>query len=240
MSKASGVGIDSEAARKIRDDGSEFKLPSAPREQLRQMSQEEWMNKYGDVIANERYFEAKDPNWPRNPNSWWNREVGRDGQAGAPPLWLQPSWHIPDLDCPVDGDRHTVPVDQRSGEDRPLWAERMGLKGNRIGAQSATIFGHRNEYLPALKSQARSMYERYQPLYQRVVSDELPDTSDPPDGRFWTSGVAQGVTTNPYEKRLSISGRRKPIVIGPRSISVVVDGEGHTLGNVVRDVSWLQ
>ena len=28
-------------------------------------------------------------------------------------------------------------------------------------------------------------------------------------------------------------------MVGPRSISVVVDGEGHTLGNVVRDVAWL-
>ena len=36
------------------------------------------------------------------------------------------------------------------------------------------------------------------------------------------------------------AGRRKPIVVGPHSISVVVDGEGHTLANVVRDTAWLQ
>ena len=83
------------------------------------------------------------------------------------------------------------------------------------------------------------MYERYQPAYQRVANEELPDTSDPPDGRFWKSGIAQGISTNPYEKRLAISGRRKPIVVGPRSISVVVDGEGHTLANAVRDVAWV-
>ena len=83
------------------------------------------------------------------------------------------------------------------------------------------------------------MYERYQPDYQRVTNEEIPDTSDPPDGRFWKAGVAQGMSTNPYEKRLAVSGRRKPIVMGPRSISVIVDGEGHTLGNVTRDVAWL-
>jgi len=82
-------------------------------------------------------------------------------------------------------------------------------------------------------------YERYQPSYQRIINDEIPDTADPPDGRFWKAGIAQGVPTNPYEKRLAISGRRKPIVSGPNSISVVVDGEGHTLANVVRDASWL-
>jgi hypothetical protein len=34
--------------------------------------------------------------------------------------------------------------------------------------------------------------------------------------------------------------RRKPIVVGPRSISVVVDGESHTLANTVRDFAWVQ
>ena len=52
------------------------------------------------------------------------------------------------------------------------------------------------------------------------------------------AGVAQGVSTNPYEKRMALSGHRKPIVIGPNGISVVVDGEGHTLANVLRDVAW--
>ena len=49
-------------------------------------------------------------------------------------------------------------------------------------------------------------YERYQPGYGRVVNDELPDVSDPADGRFWKAGVAQGLTTHPYEKRLVVSG----------------------------------
>lgn len=81
-------------------------------------------------------------------------------------------------------------------------------------------------------------YDRYQPSYQRLVNDEIPDTAAPPDGRFWKAGISQGVTTNPYEKSISLSGHRKPIVVGPRSISVVVDGEGHSLANVVRDVAW--
>ena len=83
-------------------------------------------------------------------------------------------------------------------------------------------------------------YERYQPSFQRVANEELPDVSDPADGRFWAAGVAQGLTTNPYEQRLVVSGRRKPIVLGPRSISVIVDGESHSLANAVRDVAWLQ
>lgn len=38
----------------------------------------------------------------------------------------------------------------------------------------------------------------------------LPST---PDGRYWKAGVAQGVSANPYEKRLVTSARRKPIVV---------------------------
>ena len=49
-------------------------------------------------------------------------------------------------------------------------------------------------------------YERYQPGYERIKNEEIPDMADPPDGRFWKAGVAQGVTTHPYEKRLAISG----------------------------------
>lgn len=265
------IGINPDKARKIQDDGSEFKLPSASRDELRSMSREEWMEKYGEVLASEQYFERKDPNWAQNKSSWWYQEVGR--AAEEPPLWMRNQvsstysqyfypnttflssltrlvqltlnihplvplqWHIPDLDCPAGGDRSTTPLDQRPA--KPLWAERMNLTGSKQGEQSATIYGHRQEYLPANKASARSMYERYQPAYQRIINEEIPDTSDPPDGRFWKSGVAQGVSTNPYEKRLAISGRRKPIVVGPRSISVVVDGEGHTLANVARDVAWL-
>ena len=72
-----------------------------------------------------------------------------------------------------------------------------------------------------------------------MLNDELPDAADPPDGRYWKAGVAQGVSANPYEKRLVTSARRKPIVVGPRSVAVVVDGESHTLGGAVTDVAWL-
>lgn len=49
-------------------------------------------------------------------------------------------------------------VDQRIAEGRtPLWAERMGLSGSRQGPQSATIYGHRSEYKPSQKTEARSM-----------------------------------------------------------------------------------
>lgn len=34
-----------------------------------------------------------------------------------------------------------------------------------------------------------------------------------PDGRYWKAGMAQGVSANPYEKRLVTSARRKPIVV---------------------------
>jgi hypothetical protein len=62
------------------------------------------------------------------------------------------------------------------------------------------------------------------------VDEEIPDTAAPPDGRFWAAGVAQGVTTNPYEKRMALSGHRKPIVIGPNSISVVRGRGGPHVG----------
>jgi DNA-directed RNA polymerase subunit L len=229
------VGVNPDAARKIQDDGSDFTLPKASRDELRTMSRDEWMSKYGAVLASEEHFERRDPNWAANPQSWWFAQVGRDGDA--PPLWMRPEFHLADLDCPPGRDRAAEPLDTRAS--KPLWAERMGLTGTRQGAQSSTIYGHRREYLPAHKAAARSMYERYQPDYQRVVAEEIPDTADPPDGRFWKAGVAQGVGTNPYESRLAISGRRKPITVGPRSIAVVVDGEGHSLGNAVRDVAWL-
>lgn len=52
--------------------------------------------------------------------------------------------------------------------------------------------------------------------------------------------MAQGVSANPYEKRLVTTARRKPIVLGPRSAAVIVDGESHTLAAAVTDVAWLQ
>ena len=64
-------------------------------------------------------------------------------------------WHLPELDFPAQGDRRTTTIDNDS--EKPLWAERMNLRGEVQGPQSATIFGHRQEYLPANKSRARSM-----------------------------------------------------------------------------------
>lgn len=52
--------------------------------------------------------------------------------------------------------------------------------------------------------------------------------------------MAQGVSANPYERRLVTSARRKPIVVGPRTAAVIVDGESHTLGAAIADVAWLQ
>jgi hypothetical protein len=64
-------------------------------------------------------------------------------------------WHLPELDYPAQGDRRTATIDNDT--EKPLWAERMNLRGEVQGPQSATIFGHRQEYLPANKSRARSM-----------------------------------------------------------------------------------
>lgn len=220
----------------IEDAGSHAAVPKVPRADMVGLTEEAWMSLYGDVVQSERRYLDRDPDWANTTSSWWYRMTGRDGTE--PPLWMRESWHMPELDFQRGADRHAATVDSRGEEEKPLWAERMNLSGERQGPSSATIFGHRREYLPASKSGARSMYDRYQPSYQRLVNDEIPDTAAPPDGRFWKSGVAQGVTTNPYERRMALSGHRKPIVIGPRSISVVVDGEGHTLANMVRDVAW--
>ncbi|KAI8105728.1 hypothetical protein M9434_000310 [Picochlorum sp. BPE23] len=223
-------------ADSIEDGGSHFVVPHISQKDMSTMTREEWMHQYGDVLSSETHYLKRDPDWDRNKKSWWYAMTGRDGEE--PPLWMQEEWHKAELDYRVGGDRHAAPVDAR--EEKPLWAERMNLDGEKQGPQSSTVFGHRQEYLPAHKSRARSMYDRYQPLYQRIVNDEIPDTAAPPDGRFWKAGVAQGVTTNPYERRMALSGHRKPIVIGPKSIQVVVDGEGHTLANMVRDVAWTQ
>ncbi|PRW56401.1 dna-directed rna polymerase i and iii 14 kda polypeptide [Chlorella sorokiniana] len=236
MSK--GPEIDAAAARKVADACSEFKLPKASEDELRSMSREQWMQQYGGVLQSEEWFDKKAPAWNYDPESWWFQETGRAG--GSQPLWMRQHWHMPELDCPPGRDPQAETVDQRRAEGHtPLWAERMNLSGGKQGPQSSTIYGYREEYKPSQKTDARSMYERYQPNYQRILNDELPDASDPPDGRYWKAGVAQGVSANPYEKRLVTSARRKPIVVGPRSIAVIVDGESHTLGGVVTDVAWL-
>ena len=81
------VGVDPDQARKLDDAGSEFKLPDASRDELRGMSREEWMRRFGDVLASEQHFEGLDPGWQSNPQSWWYREVGRAGEE--PPLWMR-------------------------------------------------------------------------------------------------------------------------------------------------------
>lgn len=220
----------------IEEGGSHHNVPKVPPTAVSGMTKKEWLREYGSTLSSERHFLERDPNWVQDKKSWWYRVTGRGGEE--PPLWMQEEWHIPELDFPAQGDRRATTIDVAQDSEKPLWAERMNLRGEVQGPQSATIFGHRQEYLPANKSRARSMYDRYQPSYQRLVNDEIPDTAAPPDGRFWKAGISQGVTTNPYEKSISLSGHRKPIVVGPRSISVVVDGEGHSLANVVRDVAW--
>ena len=217
----------------IEGDGAHFDVPK-PEAKPSSMTKEEWMATYGTVLQSELHYLARDPDWARNPASWWYQATGRVGES--PPLWMQDEWHMAELDYKDGGDRYTTTIDRRQPDN--LWTERMNLNEEAQGGPSSTIYGHRQEYQPAAKSVSRSMYDRYQPSYQRIVDDEIPDTAAPPDGRFWAAGVAQGVTTNPYEKRMALSGHRKPIVIGPNSISVVVDGEGHTLANVVADVAW--
>ncbi|PSC69710.1 DNA-directed RNA polymerase I and III 14 KDA polypeptide [Micractinium conductrix] len=236
MSK--GPEIDAAAARKVADNCSEFKLPKAPEGELKALSREEWMARYGGELQSEQWFDKKAPGWNYDKSSWWFKSVGRDGEA--PPLWMRQQWHMPELDCPQGWDPQADTLDERRAAGRtPLWAERMNLSGSKQGPQSATIYGHRAEYRPAQKTDARSMYERYQPAYERILNEELPDASDPPDGRYWKSGVAQGVSASPYEKRMVTSGRRKPVVVGQRSAAVVVDAESHSLGAAVTDVAWL-
>ncbi len=231
------VGADPDAARRINGAGSDFRVPGEPRAELAAMPPAAWAAAHGETLASERRLAAADPDWPSNPDSWWAREAGRAG--AAPPIWLRREWHLPELDSPAGGDRAAAPLDARPPAERPLWAARMGLAGPPLPPQSATVFGHRAEYLPAHQAAAPSMHERYQPAYARVVGGELPDAADPPDGRFWAAGVAQGPTTNPYARRFAVAARRKPITAGPRSIAVVVDGETHTLANAVRDAAWL-
>lgn len=227
------------AARTYTDVGSEFKIPKLSPEERRALSKEQWLEQYGEVPCSEEHFEKQAPRWNYNPDSWWFRSVGRAG--GEAPLWMRAEYHLPELDCPPGRDRaagDTLDARRQRG-DVPLWAQRMNLSGSKQGEQSATVYGHRAEYRPSEKTAARSMYERYQPSCERVMNEELCDISDPADGRFWKAGLAQGVSTNPYEKRLVISARRKPIVIGPRTAAVVVDGEMHTLGNAYAEVGWL-
>lgn len=112
------------------------------------------------------------------------------------------------------------------------------MTGGKAPAQSESVYTHRAEYLPSQVSGPATMHGRFQPSFSRIQGREIPDRTDRPDGRFWLAGVAQGQVTDPYRRGVSGIGRRKPIVLGPRTISAVVDGESHTLGNVFRDVAW--
>ena len=115
------------------------------------------MRRYGEVHQSEAFFEKKTPRWNYNPDSWWYHCVGREN--GKDPLWMRREWHLPELDCPPGKDRHRETIDdRRRGSDTPpLWAQRMNLSGNFQGNQSATIYGHRREYKPTEKTDARSM-----------------------------------------------------------------------------------
>lgn len=114
----------------------------------------------------------------------------------------------------------------------------MGTRGGAVPQQSSSIYGHRAEYLPAQAAGPASMHGRYQPAFARVQAGELPDRTDLPDGRFWVAGVAQGAVRDLYRRGAAGTGRRKPITAGPRTISAVIDGEGHTLGNAFVDAAW--
>ena len=98
----SKIGIDAEAARKIQADGSEFKLPGIPWEELRSLTREEWMARFGDVLSSEQFFEGKDPEWEHRRESWWFKEAGRAG--AEPPLWMrsQASSYSTVFVCPIN------------------------------------------------------------------------------------------------------------------------------------------
>ena len=114
------------------------------------------MRQYGDVHRSEAWFEARTPNWAYDPQSWWYKSTGRAG--AEQPLWMRRAWHLPELDCPPGRDRHDATLDERAKRgERPLWAERMNLRGPAQGGQAATVYGHRREYKPTEKTEARSM-----------------------------------------------------------------------------------
>lgn len=156
MSKGGQIGVDAAAASKISDAASEFKLPDGALKDLSKLSKEEWLERYGEVYASELKFNRNDPDWDKNPESWWFKEVGRAG--GDVPLWMKQHYHIPELDCPPGQDRQQTPLDERP--EKPMWAERMNLTGSKQGPQSATIYGHRKEYLPTQKTGSRSMVRK--------------------------------------------------------------------------------
>ena len=120
------------------------------------MSRQEWMARYGSVLQSEEWFEGKAPAWNYDQHSWWFQSVGR--QPGTEPLWMRRQWHMPELDCPGGRDPREQTLDERrAAGEVPLWAERLNHEGATQGKQSATIYGHRQEYKPSQKTEARSM-----------------------------------------------------------------------------------
>lgn len=120
------------------------------------MSRQEWMTRYGSVLQSEEWFEGKAPAWNYDQHSWWFKSVGRE--PGNEPLWMRRQWHMPELDCPGGRDpRETTLDERRAAGEVPLWAERLNREGGKQGQQSATIYGHRQEYKPSQKTDARSM-----------------------------------------------------------------------------------
>lgn len=208
------------------------------------LTREEWNARYGDSLVAEEAFEARHAGWSQGGPSPWAREVGLQGEATLPP-WAEPEAATsgaaePDAEARLRGgpgvpagDRESLPPLSR--DPVPLWAQRIGTRGAPAPLQApATVFAHRAEYGPGLPG-----VPRYQPGAERVSAGEVPSVTDPPDGRFWLAGVAQGAIADPYRDPGAGGGaaaaRRKPIVLGPRSASAVVDGETHTLGLIFKD-----
>ena len=40
-------------------------------DELRSMSRQEWMERFGGVLQSEKWFETKSPAWNYDQNSWW-------------------------------------------------------------------------------------------------------------------------------------------------------------------------
>lgn len=44
--------------------------PPAPQDELRSLSRDEWMARYGGVLQSEQWFDSKAPEWNYDKNSW--------------------------------------------------------------------------------------------------------------------------------------------------------------------------
>lgn len=52
-----------------------------PQDELRSLSRNEWMARYGGVLQSEQYYDRGSPAWNYNKNSWWVLGSGRAGHA---------------------------------------------------------------------------------------------------------------------------------------------------------------